>query len=283
MLESLTPESLFAELLMDESDSKAFLLVEGPDEGAILHGHLASDVSLLICGGKKNVLGASSLAASRLDVPAYGLVDRDFDGLRSTSSILPMNVVSTASYDLLSDVISSVRGSLTRVMSAHCSEGVRAIEARRGAPIAQIVFEYGLTLAKMRLASLEESLPIVFKNFDVGAVVDSSFECPDWMKFVDAARKRDPNFVCTSEVAAAVADAEKAISGDERRVGGHDIVAIVVGLLNRAGGRNVSRQAIAGSLIACATRTVLQNLRCLEDLASLARSVDDVTLFDLAA
>ncbi|WP_081984573.1 DUF4435 domain-containing protein [Curtobacterium sp. MR_MD2014] len=283
MLDSLTPESIFAELMMNEDDVRAFLLVEGPDEIAILFGHVAEGVSPIVCGGKKNVIGAAGIAARDLGTPVIGLVDRDFDGLRVKTSTVPRNVTQTTTYDLLSDVIHKVEGSIRRVMSAHSVTGTALIENRRQRSAEGVVLEVGCGLASVRLASLNEGFPLIFKNYDFTAVLDATSECPGALRFVDGARCKDPSFTATSIVLDAIDRASKSLAGDVHRVGGHDIVGIIVGLLRGVGSGNISRKSVEASLITCATPNVLRSLDCISRLVELGRSEAGMELFDLAA
>ncbi|MDD1385688.1 hypothetical protein [Curtobacterium poinsettiae] len=283
MLDSLTPESIYAELMMDEDQVKAFLLVEGPDEVAILFGHLANGVSSVVCGGKRNVIGAANIALAQLETPTFGLVDRDFDGVRATSPIIPSRVAQTSSYDLLSDIVHNVEHSIRRVMSAHSAGGTAMIEDRRSMPVECVVFEVGCGLAPVRLASLEEGFPLIFRDYNFSGVLDSTYKAPDASGFIEGARCKDPLFDVDAMVHSAIDRARDTLDGDVYRVGGHDIVGIIVGLLRSAGSRNISRKAIEASLITCATSRVLVGLDCISKLTDIGRTEAGIELLDLAA
>ena len=104
MLEDLTPESVYSQVMMEEPPPRAVLLVEGPDEDTILFDHLTTGVVRVIAGNKKAVLGSARIAMDEGMSNVFGLVDRDLDTLRGRDTY-PSNVVATDSYDLIADLI----------------------------------------------------------------------------------------------------------------------------------------------------------------------------------
>lgn len=282
MLESVTADSVFVEIMMDETSPSAFLLVEGPDENSIFFGHVAPGVVLLICGGKKNVIGATRLAESQGYGNVYGLVDSDFDRIRETSSVYPSHVVATEAYDLIADLVASSPGALRRSLSAHAATGVRTIEELSDATVDHAVFALTSMLAGARLASIREGYPLVFKGYNFGAVIEATYEPADMKNFAAHAICRDQQFSVDGHVIGKFHEAFKEIGGNRHASGGHDIVGASVALLRKAGSQ-VSVRSLNGTLISTASCGVLASLTCLQALVAIARADSDVELLDCFA
>lgn len=282
LLDSLTPESVFAQILMEEPRPVAHLLVEGPDESAILYGFTAPGVSLVVSGGKRNVIGAAAIAEQASVSRVYGLVDNDYDGLRGGESTIPRSVLRTEAYDLVADVVAAAPHSIRRVASAHAAPAVSRIEAETSLSIDEVVFLLSLALGASRLAALREGYPLIFKSFDFGKILAASFHPIGHEAIISSLKAKDPTFRCGPEVLEAVRRAERDLGGDRRRVGGHDLVGAVVAVLRQAGAHNVSRPAIEGSLVSLANAHILNSLRCLNKLRELAKA-DSIGHLFLAA
>ncbi|WP_143709998.1 DUF4435 domain-containing protein [Kocuria flava] len=282
MLESVTAESIFAEIMMDETSPKAFFLVEGPDENAVFFGHVSADVVLIVCGGKKNVLGAVGLAESSGNNSVYGLVDSDFDRIRGLDRFYPAHVVGTSTYDLISDLVMSSSDVLRRSLSAHAAPGVRVIEDALGSPIDHAVFALTSRVAGARLATIREGYPFVFKSYNFTPVVGATFEPADMAAFLQHAVCRDPHFAVDATVLQAVNAAYSEVSVNRHSSGGHDIVSASVALLRKAGSQ-VSIKTISGTLISVASCKVVASLSCLADLTTIARADSGVELLDCFA
>jgi hypothetical protein len=282
MLDSVTAESIFAEISMDETSPKAFLLVEGPDENSIFFGHVSADVVLIVCGGKKNVLGAVSLAESSRNKHVYGLVDNDFDRIQGLDKQYPAHVVATGTYDLISDLVMSSSDVLRRALSAHAAPSVRAIEDASGSSIDHAVFAITSKLAAARLAAKREKYPLVFKGYNFTPMVGATYEPANLARFLEHAACRSPHFGVDATVLQAVQVAFSEVSVSRHTSGGHDIVGASVALLRKAGSQ-VSIKTISGTLISVASCQVMASLSCLVDLTTMARAGSGVELLDCLA
>lgn len=282
MLESVTADSVFVEIMMDETSPNAFLLVEGPDENSIFFGHVSADVVLLICGGKRNVLGAVSLAESEGHDNVYGLVDSDFDRFLGLSALYPAHVVATEAYDLVSDLVMSSPDVLRRSLSAHAATGVRVIENLSGAAVDHAVFALTSMLAGARLATMRERYPLVYKGYNFTAVIKGSYEPADMTSFVSNAICQDPHFAVDASVLETFHTAFAEIGASRHTSGGHDIVGASIALLGKAGSQ-VSSKGLSGTLISVASCSVLSSLTCLQTLTALARADSGVELLDCLA
>lgn len=283
MLESVTADSVFAEILMEEPEPKAVLLVEGPDEGAALYGHLQAGVLRIICGGKATVVGAAAIAQAQGVTSVYGLIDRDLDALRDMDGGYPEHVIATDAYDLAADLLLTSSESLRRILSAHAPGPVEVIEATTGRTVDDAVYDLTIKMAGIRLAALRERFPFVLKNFDFGAVVGPDFQAAEVGDFLGKLRLSDPNFFVGASVEAAVMLAASEVRTSRHHCGGHDIVGASVALIHRAGGPGVSKRAIAGSVLSLATCQVLASLNCLQQLAAIAHEESGVELLDCIA
>jgi hypothetical protein len=96
-----TPEIIVAEIRMMNTTFKGVhFLVEGPSDSKFWKAHVyANKVSILICQGKPNLLGASELARGKGLSRVVGVYDPDFDRLLN---ILPLSdtLVQTDQNDL---------------------------------------------------------------------------------------------------------------------------------------------------------------------------------------
>lgn len=282
MLESVTADSVFVEIMMDETSPNAFVLVEGPDENSIFFGHMAPDVVLLICGGKKNVIGAAKLAESEGYGNVYGLVDSDFDRLRGLDSLYPRHVVATEAYDLIADLVMSSPGVLRRSLSAHAAAGVRKVEDHCGTTVDNAVFALTSMLAGARLATIREGYPLIFKGFDFSTVVEASYAPAGMTSIAANVVRRDQQFDVDAEVIVQFEAAFTEVGADRLNSGGHDIVAAAVALLRKAGSQ-VSIKTLNGTLISTATCSILASLRSIQALCALARTDSGVELLDCCA
>lgn len=282
MLDSITPDSIYSQIFMEEDPVRAFFLVEGPDESAVFSGHITPDVVLIVCGGKKNVIGAARIAESKGNGHVYGLVDSDFDRLRGLDSQYPSHVLATSGYDLISDLMSSSPRVLRRSLSAHAAPGVRILETEANAPIEQVVIALTSRLAAARLASIRENYPLVFKGYSFSAVIGPAYEPADFFSFLQQAPRRNPQFHIDATVLGAVEAAYCEVKDDTRFSGGHDIVGASAAVLRKAGAQ-ISIKTISGTLISVATCDVLSSLPYLAELSTMARTSSGVDLFDCLA
>jgi len=282
MLDSVTAESVFVEIMMDETSPKAFLLVEGTDENSIFFGHVAPEVVLIVCGGKTNVIGAAGLSDTNGFSNVYGLVDNDFDGIRGITTSSNPHIIATHGYDLVADLVHASPDMLRRSLSAHAATSVSKIEAVSGALIDEAVFALTSMVAAARLAAMREGYPLVFKNYGFGSVIRGIHVPADMAAFLSGAACRDRGFSIDETVIEAARAAHVEIGSDRLASGGHDIVGASIALL-RSAGSQVSTKALSGTIISSATCDVLASLECLRKLIAVARAGSGVDLLDCMA
>ncbi|MET4059409.1 hypothetical protein ABIB35_000940 [Arthrobacter sp. UYP6] len=282
MLSSITPESIFAQIMMEEAPTAAFFLVEGPDESAVFWDHISSGVVLIVCGGKRNVIGAARLAETNNVGDVYGLVDADFDRIRGLNSNYPTKVMATVSYDLVSDLMSFAPRTLRRSLIAHAEPGVRAIEKTSKLSIEETIYALTTRLAAARLASIREDFPLIFKGYQFSQVIGSTYEPAGLYTILEHARQRSSSFELDEDVLKSVEIAFNEVNTGPYWSGGHDIVAASAALLRKAGSQ-ISSKTIAGTLIAAASCPVLTSLPYLSELTAMARANSGVDLLDCFA
>ena len=281
MLEEITPDSVFSQVLMEEPQPSAVLLVEGPDEDAILYQHLSEGVVRIIAGGKKSVLGAAQIASDAGMKHVFGLVDRDLDSLRGLDSY-PPNVVSTDAYDLVADLVGVLGDeALRRALNAHAASSLRAVETAASRSIVDVVFGLTGPLAAVRLASLRSGYPLVLKNYDFRHVITEMFEAADISVYVAHSVRRSPDFIIDDSVITDIRGRLTEVA-DRRHTGGHDLVGASVAVIAK-GGAQVTKKAIAANLISFATCDVLASVPCLRVLNERVATTTATTLFDCVA
>lgn len=281
MLEDLTPDSVFSQVLMEDPPPRAILLVEGPDEDALLFEHLSEGVVRIIAGGKRAVLGAAQTALDTGMTNVFGLVDRDLDSLRGRD-VYPANVVATGSYDLLADLVAVLGDdALRRVMSAHAAPSVRVAETASGRRVPDIVFELAGPLAAVRLASLRSHYPLVLAKYDFRHALTEKFEAADVSVYVLNAKCKNEKFAIDNALIEDIRDHLAEVS-DRRHIGGHDLVGAIGAVIAQAGGR-VSKDAIAGNIISFANCGVLARVTSLQKLHATARATLGIGLLDCMA
>jgi hypothetical protein len=237
---------------------------------------------LIVCGGKKNVLGAARLAESQGRNDVYGLVDSDFDRILGLDNRYPRHVVATTTYDLVSDLVMSSTDVLRRILSAHSAPSVQAIEQVSGSPIDEAVYALTSRLAATRLATMRENFPLAFKGYNFVPLVGAAYQPADLALFVEHAAHRSPDFIVDESVISAVQAAFSEISVNRHSSGGHDIVSASFALLRKAGSQ-ISPKTISGTLISVASCRVITSLSCLANLTAMARTASGVELLDCFA
>ena len=281
MLEELTSDSVFSQVIMEEPHPIAILLVEGPDEDTILFEHLNEGVVRIIAGGKKAVLGAVQLAEDAGLKHVFGLVDRDFDALRGLDSY-PNNVEATVTYDLVADLVLALGDdALRRALNAHAAPSVRAVEAATSRSIVDVIFDLTFPLGAVRLASLRAGYPLVLRNYDFHHVLTESFDAADVSVYVRHSVCRQPEFIIDDTVIDDVRGHLLEVA-DRRHTGGHDLVSASVAVIAK-GGHRVAKKAISGNIMSFATCDVLAAIPCLQTLNARAAAATGLDLFDCVA
>jgi hypothetical protein len=281
MLEELTSNSVFSEVMMEEPPPRVVLLVEGPDEDAILYEHLSDGVSRIIAGNKKAVLGAAQIALDGGLSHVFGLVDRDLDALRGKDSY-PPNVVATDAYDLIADLVGALGDeAVRRALIAHAAASVRVVEAAAARSVVDVVFDLTGPLAAVRLASLKSGYPLILHRYEFRAVLTTDLRAADVSAYVTNAVCKNPDFAIDPSVIDDVRNQLVEVT-DRRHSGGHDLVSASVAVIARGGG-SVSKKAIAGNIISFATCDVLASIPCLSALDSLAAAQTGQSLFECVA
>lgn len=250
MQRSLTPDSAFAWVLMQRQvDGNLLLIVEGDDEDVILDGHLdRGSVTLLVMGGKSNVLGASRLLLARKDRSVLAVVDRDMDDLTGGSAGYPSNVAPTRGYDLVADINHVRPELLNRAIRVHGRSAASEIERQTGVEISDIVFNLCLALAPLRLVNMERSLGLNLRDFPFDRIIRADYTPRGIEEIVNVANLRSRVDIPFEFIHVDLADAIGRIRGDRRYCGGHDLMGAASAVLRRGGASSVSSRNLAASV-----------------------------------
>jgi len=246
----VTPDSAFAWIKMQRQvDHHLFLLVEGDDEDSILYGHfLRDDVSILVLGGKPNVLATSRLLALQPVKGVYSLIDRDMDDLTGSTATYPPNLVATKGYDLVSDIVAVRPDLFERTLRVHGKDVFDAVEVSTGSKFTDLCNELCLKLSALRLVNDEEQLGLNLRDYPFAALINSDFSSKEYSDFIREANSRSKVTVDVSSVEVLVRAAASRIGGDTRFCGGHDLVGAASALLRRGGAKSVGADNLAASL-----------------------------------
>ncbi len=230
-------------------DRHLFLLVEGDDEDSILHGHLLRDhVSVLILGGKPNVLATARLLESQPVKGVYALIDRDLDDLTGASANYPKGLVATSGYDLVSDIVEVRPDLFERALRVHGKDAFDAVEAAAGVKLFDLCKDLCLKLAALRLVNNEEQLGLNLRDFPFSKLINSNLSVKDYSDFIMEADARSKVSVDISSVEARVRSAASRIGENMRFCGGHDLVGAASALLRMGGASSVGSSGLAASL-----------------------------------
>ncbi|MEW1921874.1 DUF4435 domain-containing protein [Pseudarthrobacter oxydans] len=229
----MTPDSTFAWILMQRQvDGRLFLVVEGADEDVILNGHIAADhITVLVAGGKPNVLATSKLLEERSVQGALAVIDRDLDDLTGDSTAYPTTVIATGGYDLVSDILAARPDLLDRAIAVQAKEVVERVESTTGTRFQDLAVRLCLDLAVLRLVNTEEKLELNLRNFPFQRIIGRDFSSGGLRAIVQEANARSRVSVLFEDIAAALERAVGRIAGDRRYCGGHDLVGASAALL----------------------------------------------------
>lgn len=246
----VTPDSAFAWIKMQRQvDRHLFLLVEGDDEDSILYGHLLRDeVSILVLGGKPNVLATSRLLASQPVKGVYALIDRDLDDLTGVTAGYPPNLVATRGYDLVSDIVAVRPDLFERSLRVHGKDAFEAVEAAVGVKFTDLCNQLCLKLAALRLVNDEEQLGLNLRDYPFAKLINPDFSLKDYSDAITEANSRSKVTVDVSSVEVQVRAAASRIGEDTRFCGGHDLIGAASALLRRGGAKSVGAAGLAASL-----------------------------------
>ncbi|YCK79997.1 DUF4435 domain-containing protein (plasmid) [Arthrobacter sp. D3-18] len=270
----LNPDIAYAWINMQRQvDRHLFLLVEGDDEDTILYGHLLREqISVLVLGGKPNVLATGHLLASQPVAGVYSMIDRDLDDLTGKTANYPPNLVATRGYDLVSDVVTSRPDIFERALRVHGVDAFENVEQITGAKLTDICSSMCLKLAALRLVNEVENLGLNLRDFPFSQVINGDFSSKGYSAYIMAANARSPISVDIPAVETLVREAALRINGDVRFCGGHDLVGAAAAILRHGGAKSAGAGALAASLITATDCETLRQLPVKEAIRNWADS-----------
>lgn len=264
-LDGVTGESIVAEIDMQRqvSPGSVVLLIEGPDDYALLQAHIDwSCVRLLITNGAENLEVALAKAEAQSIARVLAIRDRDFIGvLRPTPE--SENLVLTDRYDLeaslllASDVLDRLVPQLTDMETLQAEIGTfdKAVISQRLVNLAE-----GVAVARME--GLRLSLGISLSDFPIHEVLASDPHDPDLEKLCRVAASAPDSTVDWAELHRLLSEAmEEAAYSAEQIVCGHDLLNILRYLAHRLwGGEKLGYDVVARIFRASVTK---ESLKCL--------------------
>lgn len=141
---------LVAEIKMMEASYKGFYwLVEGPSDIRFFSTRKRDNVELVVCGGKKNVVGAiRALAADSVNSRILGIVDADIDWL-FPNYVRPANVITTDPRDLEGVLLRS--SAYFKVLAEFADAAkVKAFEDKNQCTVLEYVLKVSMFFGKIR-------------------------------------------------------------------------------------------------------------------------------------
>jgi hypothetical protein len=230
-------------------DPNLLLMVEGDDENVILNGHLdPRSVTLLVMGGKPNVLGASRRLLVRQEQTVLAVIDRDMDDLTGQSAGYPSNVAPTRGYDLATDINMVRPDLLDRAIMVHGRSAASNIERQTGVKVSDLAFNLCLALAPLRLVNLRRNLELNLRDFPFDKIICANYDPKESEEIVRVANIRSRVSASFESIGADLDEAAGQIRGERRFCGGHDLMRAVCALLRKGGASKVSSQSLAASI-----------------------------------
>lgn len=167
-----SPGIILSEItLLRNTSNSPLVLVEGESDIKFLKPRLPRSLSgLVICEGKKNLLGALSLANSRSLPSVYGVCDDDIDSLTDPPHCMA-NLVVTSTRDIEGFLVQS--SALERVLIEYASVSAIVELDDRGVKPREILVSACLPLGRLRLVDRIHSLGIDFTQLRIARYLDS--------------------------------------------------------------------------------------------------------------
>ncbi|RXZ72961.1 hypothetical protein [Agromyces albus] len=250
---------------------KLLLVVEGDDEDRVLFGHINEpDVTLLVAGGKGEVLAAAHLIHSQQIPAAIALIDRDLDDLTGQSSAYPPTAVATRGYDLVADIVGVNTALLDRVLRVHSRAATEHIESQTGVSATEVAFRLASAISPLRLIAQEHGVASRFRDFPFGLALAADYTPKPWEDLVDIVNSRSQAKLNHSVLRANIEAATARTSGRSELCGGHDVLGAAAAALRQAGARQLSAHHLAASLLAATDCSTVQLLDPYSELQAWA-------------
>ncbi|GAB3066395.1 DUF4435 domain-containing protein [Micromonospora schwarzwaldensis] len=261
LVESLTPDVLLMEIeMLRTKDQRTILLVEGPNDMAILEPHL-DDVECrsLPTGGKVNLLATIRLVNQRKLKRVLGIADRDWEGLLAAAVRIP-NVIYTDFYDI--DATALFSGNVCqRVVSVHCDgPTVRAHLTKSGqADPLSVLVEVASEVGVLRMLNIRNGWGVKVRDFPVHEVIDTATLQVSQPRLAAIAAGRSKGAVRAEDVATAMSAWSWGTYSRRDFCSGHDLISALAFVLKSAwGGKHVGVEAAGRAIRAALSCTELK-------------------------
>ncbi|MGW4049512.1 hypothetical protein ACWENA_01650 [Streptomyces sp. NPDC004779] len=193
MLDQLDGDTLYAELIMlRTNDARAFILVEGPSDSAVLDRFIDTDRFTTIPAlGKERALDALAITHSSARLTGvYAILDQDWVNILED----PLDhdtVVYTDFYDLDACIFFTV-GVYEAIAASHCTD----LSFKHGTPgcthqdIADACVDLALPVGMLRYLSRRDGLGLNLRDFPLGQVTRNGADAVDLTQLVTLACQR---------------------------------------------------------------------------------------------
>jgi len=253
MRQWLTGEDLVNWLVMlRTSDSRTYLVLEGPTDCQALDPHIAADAALSFPAHSKSVATrAIEIVDQRGLKRILAILDRDWVDML-TPAIASNNVVYTDMHDL--DATIAFAGAvLDRVIVAHSNRDARVAHLQStGRGATELVAFIACTVGVLRLVSERDRLGISCRDFPVQETLSAAHDGVDLHRLAVVAVGRSEHTIVSETDLVARIEAELPGVLEPRRIcDGHDVAMTVSTLVRYWGGtgsRTVIEQAMRSAL-----------------------------------
>ncbi|MCE7079001.1 hypothetical protein [Streptomyces sp. ST2-7A] len=243
MIDDLAVESFYVELLMMRTggDDRAFLIVEGHTDCAVLDDHIDNQHCVSVPAHGKERAAAAIVEVDRNgDEGIFAVLDKDWVNLLDSHPKLPESLVAyTDHYDLDASVFFSDR-MVSRQAASFCSDKFRLGDAGCSeAEVVQVCVELALPIGILRFISERNGTGLALRNFPLDAVVSGGFPYRvDGEKLVKIASDKAGKIVDVSQFVAELNEVSKCLKNRMRYCSGHDLFkALAIVLKRRWGGK----------------------------------------------
>ncbi|MEW2377525.1 hypothetical protein AB0883_15685 [Micromonospora sp. NPDC047812] len=262
MQDSIDADTIISEIdMIRTNDSRAIVLVEGPEDIAALDPHLKeSECFTLPTTGNSILMGAIRIADDRRMAKVVAISDLDWTGILYPAYNSP-NVIYTDDYDLDATLM-NCPGIVSRITSSHCDrEKVRQLLERTGTgSIFYLATQISAIIGALRLASIRDGLQLKLRHFPVEKVIDWQTYTVDPRKLAVEAITRTTNCSISPDELEMIIKSEAAqILNPLRYCSGHDLIATFATIIRRSCGGSAGADSLSRALRAAFSCADLQS------------------------
>lgn len=251
MIDDLSVESFYVELRMMRAggDDRAFLIVEGHTDCAVLDDHIDDGHCVSVpAHGKDRAISAIAEVERNDDKGIFALLDKDWGDLLDSDPKLPdALVVYTDRYDLDACIFFSDR-MVVRQVASFCSEQFRIGNGWEEQALVDACVELALPVGMLRFISERDGVGLALRDFPLDAIVFGGYPYEvDMEKLIDISMKRGRKSVESAPILAELTSIMARLSNRPRFCSGHDLFKALALILRRKWGGKVGAQQLEQS------------------------------------